>query len=114
MEKKTKGLADVIVELVSDYVDKGDYSIQLNKCAYDYNGYCDGSVTIGGMRISCSFNKEGYICWFGNWAHIFEDMKKLERKLCREVSKMIEGNYEEIRKQRIKELEKELKILKGE
>lgn len=112
--KKTKELADAIVELISSYVDRGDYSIQLEKYEYESNGYCDGSVIIGGMSCRCSFNKDGYICWLGGLKLVLDDMKSLERKLCREAKEMIEGNCEEIRKQRIKELEYKLKELKGE
>lgn len=106
-------MADVIVGLISDYVDRGDYSIQLEKYEYESNGYCDGSVIIGGMSCRCSFNKDGYIFWLGDLKHILDDMTSLERKLCKEANEMIDANSEEAKKERIKKLEKELKILKG-
>ena len=114
MEEKTKGLKSEILSLISSYFKNGDYQIQLNKYAYDSNGYCDGFVIIGGVSFRCSFNKGGYMCWFANWNRFFEDDEQMNRKLCREASEMIDANYEEEKKKRIEKLEKELKLLKGE
>ena len=114
MEEKTKGLKNEILLLISSYFKNGDYQIQLNKYAYDSNGYCDGFVIIGGMSFRCSFNKGGYMCWFTNMNRILEDDEQMVMRLCREASEMIDANYEEAKKERIEKLEKELKILKGE
>jgi hypothetical protein len=113
MKKKTKDLRSEIVALITSYVNKGDYSIELKKYAYGADNYCDGAVTIGGSRFKCSFHKEGYICWL-DMRDIIRDMVDLNNKLWKEASKLIAEHQEEIKEQRIKELEKELKELKGE
>ena len=112
-KKNTKDLRSEIVALITSYVNKGDYQIQLAKYAYGADGYCDGSVTIGGKCFDCSFNKQGYICWFG-MKDIMGAMTELTTKLCNEVNKLIAEHQEETKEQRIEELEKELKELKGE
>jgi hypothetical protein len=113
MAKKKKDLRSEIVALIMSYFNKGDYSIELKEYAYGADNYCDGSVTIGGLRFNCAFHKKGYICWFGEVNPIF-NIEKLTNKLCDEVNKLIAEHQEETKEQRIKELEKELKELKGE
>ena len=113
MKKKTKDLRSEIVALIVSYFNKGDYNIELKEYAYGADNYCDGAVTIGGLRFRCAFHKLGYICWFGLVSPIF-DNEKLTNKLCNEVNKLIAEHQEETKKQKIEALEKELKELKGE
>ena len=113
MKKKTKDLRSEIVALIVSYFNKGDYNIELKEYAYGADGYCDGAVTIGGLRFRCSFHKQGYICWFGEVNPIL-NIEELKNRLCNEVSKLIAEHQEDFKEQRIKELEKELKELKGE
>ena len=113
MKKKTKDLRSEIVALIVSYFNKGDYNIELKEYAYGADNYCDGAVTIGGLRFRCSFNKKGYICWFGEVSPIF-NIEKFTKKLCDEVNKLIAEHQEETKKQKIEALEKELKELKGE
>jgi hypothetical protein len=108
-----KDLRSEIVALITCYFNKGDYSIELKKYAYGADNYCDGAVTIGGMRFGCSFHKQGYICWF-DMGDMMRGVVGLNRKLWEEVDKLIAEHQEETKEQRIEELEKELKELKGE
>ena len=114
METREFGKLEVMIaEFITEAIKKGEFTIELDAMAPDPNGWFDATVYIGGMNFRCSF-KNDYICWFNSCGYLFKDDNgENERALVNAAMAKIKENAIEYRKQRIKELEQELKQLKS-
>ena len=112
-------LQKIIYDFINNAVESDDYEIRLDTKHY-VNGYVDGALIIGGISIRLAYNKDSYICWLGEeqFKQLVNCIPGLEEKLCNKIAIMVEGANEEERaekkKQRIAELEEELRQLKEE
>ena len=108
-------------KMIYDYLKKAlyenDYTLTLDEYRYKADGYVSATLNFGGYVVRCSINHDarGFICW-----HCSQTMEKLmrelphiESKLVAQANRMVRENEVAYKKQRIIELEQELKQLKS-
>ena len=112
MEKELLGgLEQLILDYITQAVEKNEFVVKLDGKTIGEDGYFDGCVVIGGVVFRCAFNKKGYICWFTEWDYFIREVNA-DKKFFDVAMKMIKENEAEYRKERIKELQKEINKLK--
>ena len=96
--------------------EKGEYEVVLEEKMFQYDGYADGYLVICGSSFKCSFNKNGFVCWLCDifFSQIFSIIPGLEMTIHKQAVEIITNEKENYKKNRIAELEEELKNLKGE
>ena len=112
MEKELLGgLEQLILDYITQAVEKNEFEIELTCKSIGCDGYFNGSVVIGGMEFRCSFNEKGYICWFTSLEKLIR-IVNADNKFLEAAIKKMKENEAEYRKERIKELQKEINKLK--
>lgn len=108
-------LQRIIYDFVDDAFKKGEYEISLDKKYFEDDGYVSGHLIIGGLKVRCSFNKGGYICWHCDKEieFLIGSVPRFEKTLCDKVKAIVSDNREIVKQQRIAELKKQLKKLEG-
>ena len=113
MEKELLGgLEQLILDYITQAVEKKEFEIKLDGKTITNTGYIDGRVIIGGVEFRCSFNKNGYICWFTEWENYIRKVK-VDTIFLDVAMKIIKENSAKYRQERIKELQEEINKLKN-
>ena len=109
-------LQKMIYDFFSESFKKGEYEIELDNYYYGVNEYVGGNLIIGGYKFNCSVNKKNFICWHCDYQLelLLGNVPKLTDTICRKVKAIIREKAVNVKNLRIKELEQELKKLKGE
>lgn len=121
MKKEDYEKLGTLEKMIYDYLEKAlyenSYTINLDEYRYKSDGYVMATLTFGGYEISCSINKNnhGFICWHCNLAmeKLMRNLPHIEKKLVAQANRLIRENEVVYKKQRIAELEAELKQLKS-
>ena len=104
-------LEKLILDYITQAVEKNEFEVKLDGKTFNLDGYCDGSVVIGGVEFRCAFNKKGYICWLTEWEQYLRAVNA-DKKFLDVAMKMVKEKEADYRKERIKELQKEINKLK--
>ena len=109
-------LQKMIYDFLSESFKKGEYEIELDNYYYGVSEYVGGNLIIGGYKFNCSVNKKNFICWHCDYQLelLLRNVPKLTDTICRKVKAIIREKAVNVKNLRIKELEQELKKLKGE